>query len=41
MVSLTFFFDLILRPDYDPGVDSEPNRNEHQGSSLGVKVAGA
>jgi len=30
MVSLEFFFDIILRPHYGPGVDSACNRNEYQ-----------
>jgi len=30
MVSLEFFIDIILRPHYDPGVDSACDRNEYQ-----------
>ena len=31
MGPLGFFIDLILSPHYDPGVDSDANKNEYQG----------
>jgi len=37
---LAFFIDIILRPHYDPGVDSASNRNEYQEYFLGVKTVG-
>jgi len=37
-----FFIDIkSFRSHYGPGVNSAPNRNEHQEYFLGVKTAGA
>ena len=37
-----FFIDIkSFRSHYDPGVDSDSNRNEYQEYFLGVKAAGA
>jgi hypothetical protein len=39
MVFLETFIDLILRPHYGPGDDSNSNRNEYRRYFLGAKVA--
>jgi len=40
-VSLEFFIDIkSFRSHYDPGVDSDSNRNEYQEHFVGVKAAG-
>jgi hypothetical protein len=40
MVSLKFIVDITFQTHYDPGVNSDCNRNEHKKYLLGVKEAG-